>query len=508
MTPLLEPVVGKLQTLGCDPTSTGPDAFESRCPAHGGKRKNLSVGVGDDGRVLLHCHHVGENGAPSCTVEAIVAALGLSMEDLYPKPDGPPASRPTDKKKKVWPILKAALDASAFYVEPKPAKVEWWDYQDEGGKHVMTVARFTAADGEKTYRPYHQRSDGWVSGDPPAPLPLYRLPELAKADVIFVTEGEKCADAVRALGLTATTSSHGAKAPAKTDWNPLAGKKLVILPDHDAEGEGYAAAVLENLALLTPRPSWVKIVRLPGLADGEDVADWIPRTPDAKDELEIEWKSAPDVDLDAAAVVTQSAPAQATDPKKKIKPKPESAPSHADTLLKLASSAELFHSPDQRCFARIEASGHRENHEIKSTSFRRWLIARFLKKRGKAPSSESLQNAIATLDAKAAFAGSEHEVYVRVAPGPDEEVYIDLGGPAWEAVKVSADGWEITADPPVRFIRPKGLYPLVSPQRGGSLDCLRKFLTFNDDDWLLFIAWLTQSLRPTGPYPVLTLAGE
>ncbi len=36
------------------------------------------------------------------------------------------------------------------------------------------------------------------------------------------------------------------------------------------------SAVKTNLAAC-PRPLWVKVVRLPGLADGEDVADWIPR---------------------------------------------------------------------------------------------------------------------------------------------------------------------------------------------------------------------------------------
>ena len=35
-------------------------------------------------------------------------------------------------------------------------------------------------------------------------------------------------------------------------------------------------AVKTNFAAC-PRPLWVKVVRLPGLADGEDVADWIPR---------------------------------------------------------------------------------------------------------------------------------------------------------------------------------------------------------------------------------------
>jgi hypothetical protein len=41
----------------------------------------------------------------------------------------------------------------------------------------------------------------------------YRLPELLAAEpdqIIFVTEGEKDADNVHALGLTATTNSEGA----------------------------------------------------------------------------------------------------------------------------------------------------------------------------------------------------------------------------------------------------------------------------------------------------------
>jgi len=50
--------------------------------------------------------------------------------------------------------------------------------------------------------------------------------------------------------------------------------------------------------------------------------------------------------------------------------------------------------------------------------------------------------------------------------------------------------------------------PLPNPERGGSLEELWEFLNINDDERLMFIGWLTQALRPTGPYPVLTLAGE
>ena len=189
----LDLVVSKLRAAGCDPSPNGTNAYKSQCPVHKGSRKNLSVALGDKGSVVLHCHHSGDNGDSSCSVDSIVGVLGLGMEDLYPKSDAP-TTKPKTREKKTWPILKAALDAKAFYVEPKPVNVQWWNYEDADSKPVMTVARFTAANGEKDYLPYHQRTDGrWVSGDPSGPLPLYRLPEVTNADMVFVTEGEKCA---------------------------------------------------------------------------------------------------------------------------------------------------------------------------------------------------------------------------------------------------------------------------------------------------------------------------
>jgi hypothetical protein len=522
MTPL-DMVVGKLRAGGFDPSPTGSNAYESRCPAHEGKRKNLSVGVGEDGRVLLHCHHAGENGNPSCSVDAIVGALGLGLEDLYPRSEAP-TTAPKTSKKKTWGTLKAALDAKAFYVEPKPAKVEWWTYEDAAGKFMMTVARFTAADGEKTYLPYVQGPSGWVSGDPPGLLPLYQLPEVTKAGLIIITEGEKCADAVRAMSLTATTSAHGASSADKSDWAPLAGKDVVILPDNDAAGEGYLKSVLAILGRLTPRPR-VKVIRLPDLGPSEDVADWVPRTKEAAVELERLQKASPDVDLDAivgnswesdppdSVKTGDSAPSpkvRGTVGKSKSKKsgQQKEGPSQATVLLSLASSAKLFHSPDAKCFARVNVDNHVEIHEIRSTAFRRWLIRSYYARQKSPPASDAIQTAIATLEAKATYDGPEESVYVRVAPGPDDSIFVDLGNPAWNAVKVSANGWEVVADPPVRFIRPKGLRPLPAPERGGSLDLLRKRLTIGNQDWRLFIAWLTQAIRPKGPYPVLLLAGE
>jgi len=148
-----------------------------------------------------------------------------------------------------------------------------WTYHDADGKPVGLVVRWKKDDG-KTIRPISLHADGWRIEAMPQPFPLYRLPEIAAAKFVFVCEGEKAADAARAHGYVATTSPHGAKSAACADWTPLAGKRVAILPDNDADGEVYAATVTAQLLALRPEVSCIQIFRLPGLGLGEDVADW------------------------------------------------------------------------------------------------------------------------------------------------------------------------------------------------------------------------------------------
>jgi len=138
----------------------------------------------------------------------------------------------------------------------------------------MAVVRINLPDGGKEFRPLHPVPGGWAFGDPAGKLPLYRLAELAAASEVLVCEGEKAADAAVSIGLTATTSSHGSSAPSKTDWQLLAGKECIILPDNDAPGRHYAECVARIVTALHP-PARVKIVRLPGLPDKGDIAEWI-----------------------------------------------------------------------------------------------------------------------------------------------------------------------------------------------------------------------------------------
>ena len=274
-------VLWRLEERGFDPRPTGQDQYESRCPGHDGGRKNLSIASGDDGVCLIHCHH-----EPGCSAQSITEALGLSLADLFPRDEtltrqNESASNKPRPRAYKTPTL-APLTGTGKFDQPSCS----WIYPSLDGNVLLRVNRFDYTDPDtgkpaKTYRPQHLTSEGWRSGDPPGPLPLYRVTDLPNAETIHVCDGEKVAEEVRKLRLIATTSAHGAGSPHKSDWTVLAGKKVVILPDHDQPGEAYGRKVLDLLGKLDPHPT-VKVVDLPKLwpsgspiPEGADMADWV-----------------------------------------------------------------------------------------------------------------------------------------------------------------------------------------------------------------------------------------
>jgi putative DNA primase/helicase len=191
-----------------------------------------------------------------------VGALGLGERDLFSTPngDGHPRSAqssPPKPRGKGYPTIREALDAMDTIMERKQGKrVDKWRYHDANGKCVALVLRYDLPpDGgkqPKTFRPMSRHGDRWYRCDPPGKWPLYRLSELVDAPKVYVVEGEKCADALAALGLAATTSAHGARAPGKTDWTPLAGKEIILIPDNDEPGSLYVEQIASILRELNP----------------------------------------------------------------------------------------------------------------------------------------------------------------------------------------------------------------------------------------------------------------
>ena len=147
------------------------------------------------------------------------------------------------------------------------SRIDGYDYLDDNGRPVLRVLRFEHdRSKKKAFRQVSFAGDGWATGSLPAPRPLYHLPALIEAKEVLVVEGEKCVEAALDLGFVATTSSHGASSIDKTDWSPLAGKSVAVLPDNDEAGHGYAEAVVERLLQLDP-PATARVVELPDVPE-------------------------------------------------------------------------------------------------------------------------------------------------------------------------------------------------------------------------------------------------
>ena len=319
----------------------------------------------------------------------------------------------------------------------------------------------------------------------------YRLPDLLKAETVYIPEGEKDVDKMGAMGLTATTNPGGAGKWRKEYGPHFQGKKVIILPDNDRAGRDHAKSVAGNLFGIA---SSVKVVELPGLAEKGDVSDWLNGGGTIEELLAL-VEGAPEYD-----------PAQDQDAETGPAEEGRGKPTQAEILIKLAEDAELFHAPTQKGFATIEIDGHRETWPIKSEGFKSWLQWRFYQATSKAPGTQAMQDALGGLNARARFDGPEHEVHVRVAH-VDGKIYVDLADNQWQVVEITTSGWQVVKDPPVKFRRPRGLAPMPTPQPGGSLADLRSFINCRDEDFPLVVAWLTGAYS-TGPYPLMVLQGE
>jgi putative DNA primase/helicase len=209
------------------------------CPAHDDRRASLSIGVGDDGRVLLHCH-------AGCATEAVLAAAGLTYADLAgeAQPNGRQCSR----------------------------IAETYDYTDESGLLLYQVCRFEPKD-------FRQRRPdgvgGWIPRLGDVRRVLFGLPELKGRKVAYIPEGEKDVLALRAIGLTATTNAGGAGKWREeyTEQLRAAGvRSVATLPDNDDAGRSHAEAVARSCHAAGLQ---VKVVMLPGLPKKGDVSNWL-----------------------------------------------------------------------------------------------------------------------------------------------------------------------------------------------------------------------------------------
>lgn len=154
-------------------------------------------------------------------------------------------------------------------------------YKNEIGNFVYAKVRLdNPATGEKIIRPLSFKDGTWSLKDPilDTKKPLYNLDNLGASPMIYFVEGEKCADKLINLGLTATTSGS-TTSHTNTDFKPLQNKTVILWADNDQPGKKHTTEVSKILSKLNCRVYEVDIEPL-NLDSGEDVCDWLIKNPE------------------------------------------------------------------------------------------------------------------------------------------------------------------------------------------------------------------------------------
>jgi putative DNA primase/helicase len=147
-----------------------------------------------------------------------------------------------------------------------------YPYRDEAGVDLFQVVR--TAD-KRFFQRRHVGGGRFESGLEGTRRVLYRLPELLAAPIaapVWVVEGEKDVDNLRAAGLVSTTSPGGAGKWPPEYGEVLRGRRVVILPDNDDPGRKHASEVATALG---GRAASVRVLELHGLPPKGDVSDWL-----------------------------------------------------------------------------------------------------------------------------------------------------------------------------------------------------------------------------------------
>jgi len=143
-----------------------------------------------------------------------------------------------------------------------------WVYEDEDGLEAFRVLELESEDDHRRHvRMVWPELDGprWFMGEPKRPWPLYGLMELPAGQRVYVCQNESAVAEARRAGLAAVAVAHGPNGVDKTDFAPLSGRDVVILPNHDDAGRVLVRKVYRELCRQVP-PAEVRVVGLPGLS--------------------------------------------------------------------------------------------------------------------------------------------------------------------------------------------------------------------------------------------------
>lgn len=103
----VETLLARLRERQCNPHQSGA-GWAARCPAHDDSTPSLTISEGADGRALCCCQ-------AGCTAAEIMAAVGLTLRDMFVSIDAPRGQRPrVDPRHVMHEPAKPAQDWAAW----------------------------------------------------------------------------------------------------------------------------------------------------------------------------------------------------------------------------------------------------------------------------------------------------------------------------------------------------------------------------------------------------------
>lgn len=271
--------------------------FECRCPAHDDRKASLLIGPGETG-VRVKC-------LANCLTEDVLAAVGLTMRDLFYDNGERPGHQARHPAAARTAIVRENSHAPA--VKPKvtekpavPRRIDRvYTYTDESGKTLFEVVRYVPKDFRQR-TPDASQKGGYRWSIKGVRQVVYHLPQVLDAvkngETIYIVEGEKDADNLMGLGLVATTCAMGAGKWHAEHSDCLKDADVCILPDNDAPGHEHAAQVVRQLHGIA------KSIRVLDIAK---VCPKIPEKGDISDMIELMGKAAAAKTLQALMADTE-----------------------------------------------------------------------------------------------------------------------------------------------------------------------------------------------------------
>jgi len=179
-------------------------------------------------------------------------------------------------------------------------------------------------------------------------------------------------------------------------------------------------------------------------------------------------------------------------------------------LFDILRSGSPFQSPAGEIFVKIAVGPDaHDSISIRSPQFRGWIVASFFRECSSAPDRHLIADVLRTGESIAFFSGCPQlPLGLRVLVAA-QKIILDLASPRRDCIEITAAGWGPGDAFQVGFVHHGATQSLPTPAASEhALDKMRALLPVaSNSDWARALIWLTASLQPAMPAPILVVEG-